>query len=1224
MSLFAVSCVSNPDDIDTPAGKHNLSIETKASLEDVMSKMRLFTFHKNGANAGYYSSSLYSTYTGNTVKATVQTGDWNLAMVAPPSWSYIISPDGGIAADQLPLYKYEPTLVSNKSSDSPEIYTAYVTNLPTITPDGNHSVSDVKVARNVAKVELLVSEALGNFKLNGNHKIELGNVPSTISYAGTLIPNKDNPTMLANPLEGKLTLTQASGAYKSDTVTFIIPAHKGSDFLEPTPADVIGKKMTVTLTLERIDGSLKTFVTQEVPVVALCNRILNISIKASDGMELVTKIDPWNEVTLSEIVGDNFPGWIYVKQGSTGNGESWSSPLGSVAAAITLADRLDAAGYTVHGILIAGGSSYTYNESFSVNHNMYGGWAGTAGTELPDNHEAPYTSADRNLRNYKVSVKLPAGGGVSVGDAIFDGFIVESVNNQNGNSSGMLSGTSGARINAVAVQNNSSGAASPINLAAGATASNILVQGNAAGIKLDGATLVNATVVNNTGSSTIANSTVVNSIFWHNSLTFSGTNDIEYCAFEGTKEYVATLGGARNLHINNNNTAWFTTMNPIPGPHFNLTADASRPAYMAMSTSPDNNRAPMLGHGKQAMIDQHTPFIPDGYRKDIDGNDRYWRAAQTEPGSQDVPDMDMGCYEHDSNNSGFSMRWATDKVFVSSKGGYASEVPLLIPGNDKYQIGVAWTVSIIGTLNYTTFQGPTSGTGNEVLVGSVNFQNSGTTPTNDYTGNVARQCGTLEISTDLGGYLPNATFEVWQTPGASAVWNTGYCGSFHRNDERGARYITGPNVYYTSSAGGSGAQYAYWSARVISGLDWIKIDGGNIDDGDDINYDANHPDYPGEVEQKPSYLGGGYYKEVTDTYGGVVSGEGYIRFRVGMKSRNTTGKPRYGVIVISRGNQPGGDGGGGAMFFVRQGEDADYLYRPEDPRTSGTPSGRPDVKKWSPYSVTDPDKHTTNITATNRTQFTRGKNGGEFADFPTQVGYFYQRNRTVPYLRGAQTTSLPTTTPDAIGGTGTSSVPTGVVWDTDHEICPPGYRHPKILELIQSLYMDVGYTQTQTGSVSPQVAEVLRNFVWGRYADGYYDQLAGDVQLASNWNTASANIAGQDAVGTPPYQAIGGIMMVNHYNYGSLFFPSTSTMVSSSPSAYGQTYSTQYSSTIAGSVPIVTQTASTVMFPVSDWIAGSGSGCLRNTHWVCGHVGIACTGLAFSYGSNIRCVKDEQ
>ena len=176
-----------------------------------------------------------------------------------------------------------------------------------------------------------------------------------------------------------------------------------------------------------------------------------------------------------------------------------------------------------------------------------------------------------------------------------------------------------------------------------------------------------------------------------------------------------------------------------------------------------------------------------------------------------------------------------------------------------------------------------------------------------------------------GAISPDIELEVFQTPGTSRPWTDGYAGSFHRNSEVEERLISG-----------------VWTARVVTGVDWIKID--------------THP---------RGYNGG----IVEEVFGGEVSERGNIIFRVGMKSTLLPGHaPRYGLISITR-------DGGAALFFVRQGEEAAYIYSPNSPgRTTRPPDGRPDAVKFSPYNLADPQGRF------DANGVPLGKNGGGFVD----------------------------------------------------------------------------------------------------------------------------------------------------------------------------------------------------------------------------------------------------
>ena len=891
-------------------------------------------------------------------------------------------------------------------------------------------------------------------------------------------------------------------------------------------------------------------------------------------------------VTQAAIPGPGFLGWLYVKQGSTGTGLSWNNALPTINAAISLAAEMRTAGITpLHGILVAGGSSRLYAEPFilSGGTRIFGGWEGVSGTELANTANAPYTSSHRNLSAYKAivrpnpSVALPGGGIIltGAGDAL-DGFIVKGATT--GGAPVIVN--TGAYIHAVEITSNITTVANTPALSLrglNAKAINVLVTNNSGGPNNGGiqlaanSKLINATVVGNSGLLESAGGAYVhNSVVWNNGIDLQPTDSIKHSAFpdgflpSGLPTYVD------NIPINTVNTAWFTTSNVVPGPHFAANATQGKPYYSAM-----NNRAPMLGRGNQTAFTNNTSgFIPTGNQTDIDGNPRNYLG------------IDMGCYE-DGVFEGFKLRWAADRMYISSKNGAVNEIPLLLPDNETTQIGIQWSVSVVGSPivnNWTLLASPpSSGAGTGVVVGVVNVSTN-----DDYTYGGERQVGTLLFSTNLGAYLPNEQIQLWQIPGTNAVWENGYVGSFHRNNETSERYIVGENSYgyfasqaqpwltptVNTSTTVTKGYYTHWSARIVSGLDWIKID------------------------TNPKGHNGG---DVIETPGGVVSGTtpvngNMIRFRVGLKSTLPhEAPPRYGLIVISRGNSPG-SATGAAFFFVRQGEEPDYLYRPTDPH----PNNRNFDVKFSPYNLV-----VQNGTTVGNGGVNVGARGGQFTDYPTKVGDFYQRNNTIAYRRGIQSSNLPS---------GQSS------WSDTREVCPPGYRTPLYGNWIHSLYSRLAYTSGTNQIQGGTDTELVRGFLWGFYADGYFDQIAPDPMPADiNTSTVFQGSNTSTAAGI----AAKGILMVNFYNYGSIFFPQGGTMTNTAPTGIGQSYPinnvlVEYPTNPSVDLVIPSlyrgQSGQTAMYPSRDNTTGV------STHWVAGHVGMACTNIANTSGSTVRCV----
>jgi hypothetical protein len=355
--------------------------------------------------------------------------------------------------------------------------------------------------------------------------------------------------------------------------------------------------------------------------------------------------------------GPNYAGWIYVKQGSNGTGSSWSDALSTLASAFTNAAALRGLGFTVHGILVAGGNGRVYNETFSTvaGERIFGGWEGLAGTELPNNAGAPYTSLARNLAAYKAVLTPPSGITVSGAGSVLDGFMVRYANT----SGTTLSVTGGAYIHAVELSYNSTSSVATSVLTvdgANSMAINVLIADNAAPVVItNGAKLINASIVNGPGG-LINNATVLNTIIWSAygsvSPSLTGTNTIQYCAFPAG----SVPAGTGNFGVNIVNDAWISPSNTTVGPHFNLTADITRVPYMAL-----NDRAPMLGSGSQALFDANATFLPVGAPKtDIKGNNRH------------VSGTDIGCYE-DGLFTGTSIAVSPANVWLSGSVGNASK-----------------------------------------------------------------------------------------------------------------------------------------------------------------------------------------------------------------------------------------------------------------------------------------------------------------------------------------------------------------------------------------------------------------------------------------------------------------------------------------------------------------------------------------------------------------------
>lgn len=374
-----------------------------------------------------------------------------------------------------------------------------------------------------------------------------------------------------------------------------------------------------------------------------------------------------------------------------------------------------------------------------------------------------------------------------------------------------------------------------------------------------------------------------------------------------------------------------------------------------------------------------------------------------------------------------------------------------------------------------------------------------------------------------------------------------YVGTFHRHDQVGERIIR----VDTKIVGGSVAK---WRAFVIYG-DFIRLtttpsaDGGigvqnfygNGDSTTNFGYD---------VEK---------YK-VTDGKTDIRAMQSYIYFRVGLTSTIGANAMRYGLIGLQANDNVGTEKID-RYIFVRQGEAADYLMRPEDPAqkepikddlwgeydkdrdgyadNSVELAKRERAVKFLPFNLTDPnykyDKDNTPDLSDLRDQ--KKTPYGKPTDYPSQAGYIYQSLTRLGWIAD------PSKSPDTSLFKRGNQKP---VWSEDYEICPKGYHRPDGgVEGPPNIY---GQFSTNSNVEASSVRQSLwlypknggvsstQNFIIGYMADGFYDRqpmwlaYCGYDQLNKDQPTAvnhGANIA------------YIGVLTFNPRNLASIFMPMT-------------------------------------------------------------------------------------
>ena len=326
-----------------------------------------------------------------------------------------------------------------------------------------------------------------------------------------------------------------------------------------------------------------------------------------------------------------------------------------------------------------------------------------------------------------------------------------------------------------------------------------------------------------------------------------------------------------------------------------------------------------------------------------------------------------------------------------------------------------------------------------------------------------------------------------------------YTGAFWKAGQRAERLISIP-VEDAAHTGGWVVQVLEYGAGFTEGdILFASWDG-------TLPVDTTDPDDPGHYVDGKTYVAGNATTTGTN-----------ITFRIGLRTTwdaqqgYTGGQPaRYARVVVSFGN----DLAYYRVIYIRQGHEADFLMSPGDAGLTTTDAvARTRAVKWLPYNLT-----TDGDIDNSPYSFQVAKEGGVETKYPSQAGAFWQFtsiNRRYAYNPAVAT--LP-------GGWNTANAEE---WSKEHETCPAGYRRP-----VGSSSTPVNNEFYQSLLATENI--VTGNFMWGYYADGYFDRHAigpspnGNVKTAVNSTEAEVGYIGRlfynPVKGSPSYGA-------------SIFFP---------------------------------------------------------------------------------------
>ncbi|MFI3331146.1 MAG: fimbrillin family protein [Rikenellaceae bacterium] len=321
--------------------------------------------------------------------------------------------------------------------------------------------------------------------------------------------------------------------------------------------------------------------------------------------------------------------------------------------------------------------------------------------------------------------------------------------------------------------------------------------------------------------------------------------------------------------------------------------------------------------------------------------------------------------------------------------------------------------------------------------------------------------------------------------------NSGTIGAFWRSDESGERIIT---IQPTDD------DLGMWRAIVYKmDANWDSRD--NIRLSNDMsNVDLSSTDAEQfQISETTQIL-----------YGFAYDSSVPIIFRVGLdenapfdKVNNTTGEycaARYATILLIY-----ADGSKYQFIYLRQGEDADYLFRQGD-EYNGTV--RDYAREFSPYNLSVSEWGTADCVSLSVTD------RATFVDYPSKMGAMFQWWRPYAWLpSGRSTTGWTTTANTAWWSTLSESV----------ELAPENFRRVQDGATDAAVTtMDYTCSEFKQSLFVDPTTDYASNVIEGTYADGFYDR---------------------QGVSSLKDKASSGVLFYNENNFSSLFFPAGGTLL---------------------------------------------------------------------------------
>lgn len=326
LALFASACTTEKEELDGSMGSTSLTFGMTRVLEPILSNTQVYLFDGEGANLNHFNQKVRDIrYETDRLTMSVASGKWNVTLVSADTEinSRLIWPVRGAQPTSLKMWETTPT--GGGLPSVPELRTAFLNGQEVVANQANVAADVASLSRNVALVKVVIVNA-GGLDVNGIHSFELNNVPTTLNWCGGLYPTKENPTVSAAPMRGNFTIhnnpTQVNHQL-SDTLQFIIPAHKGADYMDAQPTDTTTHQLKLSLNMACEGGGRYEKKEVVIPRVPRANGVLLVRLKLGVKLEVMTELLDW--------VSKSVDGDVPVRKLSVSNSELYCYKNGSAA-----------------------------------------------------------------------------------------------------------------------------------------------------------------------------------------------------------------------------------------------------------------------------------------------------------------------------------------------------------------------------------------------------------------------------------------------------------------------------------------------------------------------------------------------------------------------------------------------------------------------------------------------------------------------------------------------------------------------------------------------------------------------------------------------------------------------------------------------------------------------------------------------------------------------------